>query len=72
MLQLRQLGAGEAGRGFSVVAEEIRELAEESSKATNEIDDLIKQIQNKVSATTEVMNQSEKSSYGKRLSYRDN
>lgn len=52
--------AGEAGRGFSVVAEEIRELAEESSRATNEIDDLIKQIQNKVKATTEVMNQSEK------------
>ena len=52
--------AGEAGRGFSVVAEEIRELAEDSSKATTEIDGLIKEIQNKVSATTEVMNQSEK------------
>ncbi|MGM0420694.1 MAG: methyl-accepting chemotaxis protein [Bacillota bacterium] len=51
--------AGEAGRGSSVVAEEIRELAEESSSATTEINDLIKQIQNKVSSTTDMMKQSE-------------
>ncbi|QTL98909.1 HAMP domain-containing protein [Iocasia frigidifontis] len=37
--------AGEAGRGFSVVADEIRELAEESAKASNEITNLVKQVQ---------------------------
>ncbi|OCL26648.1 hypothetical protein U472_11765 [Orenia metallireducens] len=39
--------AGEHGQGFSVVAEEIRALAEESAKATNEIADLIKKIRKK-------------------------
>ena len=37
--------AGEAGRGFAVVANEIRGLAEETSKATNEINNLIHNIQ---------------------------
>jgi methyl-accepting chemotaxis protein len=39
--------AGEAGRGFAVVADEIRGLAEETSSATDNIKQLIADIQNK-------------------------
>ena len=37
--------AGEQGRGFAVVADEVRKLAERTSKATQEIASMIKQIQ---------------------------
>jgi twitching motility protein PilJ len=37
--------AGEAGLGFSVVAEEIRKLAERSARATRDVGNLIKSIQ---------------------------
>jgi methyl-accepting chemotaxis protein len=47
--------AGESGRGFSVVADEIRSLAEESSMATEKIDKLIKEIQSGVSNAVEKM-----------------
>jgi len=37
--------AGEQGKGFAVVADEVRKLAERSSRATKEIADLIAQVQ---------------------------
>lgn len=37
--------AGESGRGFSVVAEEVRKLAEGSGKAAEQIGELIKEVQ---------------------------
>jgi len=37
--------AGESGRGFAVVADEIRVLSDETAKATNDIEDIIKNIQ---------------------------
>jgi methyl-accepting chemotaxis protein len=47
--------AGEQGRGFAVVADEVRKLAERSSVATKEIADLIGGIQNGVSETIVAM-----------------
>lgn len=43
--------AGEAGRGFSVVAKEIRRLAEQSSKASEEISGTIEKIQKQTNKT---------------------
>ncbi|MEM7182904.1 MAG: HAMP domain-containing methyl-accepting chemotaxis protein, partial [Spirochaetota bacterium] len=40
--------SGEYGRGFSVVAEEIKTLAEESGKSTQKINNLITQIQSNI------------------------
>ena len=51
--------AGESGRGFSVVADEIRELAEESSEATEQIADLISDIQTGVEETINQMGEAE-------------
>ncbi|HXG30708.1 MAG TPA: methyl-accepting chemotaxis protein [Thermodesulfobacteriota bacterium] len=40
--------AGEQGRGFAVVADEVRKLAERTAKATSEIGEMIGAIQNEV------------------------
>jgi PAS domain S-box-containing protein len=47
--------AGEAGLGFSVVAEEIRKLAERSARATRDVGNLIKAIQNETSEALDAM-----------------
>lgn len=45
--------AGEAGRGFAVVSDEIRKLAEQSSKAGTQIGEIISRIQERMGKTIE-------------------
>ncbi|WKZ69926.1 MAG: methyl-accepting chemotaxis protein [Melioribacteraceae bacterium] len=47
--------AGEQGRGFAVVADEVRKLAERTTKATKEIAETIKQIQGEAKEANESM-----------------
>ena len=47
--------AGEQGRGFAVVADEVRKLAEKSAAATLEIKNLITDVQNTVTDAVEAM-----------------
>ncbi|MDW3191119.1 MAG: methyl-accepting chemotaxis protein [Cytophagales bacterium] len=49
--------AGEAGRGFSVVAEEIRKLAEGSRASAKEIEQLITEVNQDTSTTMRLMNE---------------
>jgi methyl-accepting chemotaxis protein len=49
--------AGEHGKGFAVVADEVRKLAERSSTATKEIGGLVKDIQRTVSEAVSAMNE---------------
>lgn len=48
--------AGEHGKGFAVVADEVRKLAERSSQATKEIAALVKSIQQSVLEAVSAMN----------------
>ena len=47
--------AGEQGRGFAVVADEVRKLAEESQEAAGTISSLIQQMQNETAAAVEIV-----------------
>ncbi len=49
--------AGEQGRGFAVVADEVRALAGKTADATAQIGDMLKQISDETSETTTVMGQ---------------
>ncbi len=57
--------AGEQGRGFAVVADEVRTLAKRTQDSTSEISSMLDQLQNSTNAVVNAMNQTqEKSSEG--------
>lgn len=51
-------GAGEAGERFSVVADEVRQLADESAQATRQITGLITSLQNDINETVRIIRES--------------
>ncbi|MBW8456344.1 MAG: HAMP domain-containing protein [Pseudomonas sp.] len=51
--------AGEQGRGFAVVADEVRNLAQKTQQATGEIQQMIQQLQNGTRDVVQVMEQSQ-------------
>lgn len=50
--------AGEAGRGFAVVADEVRNLAQRTQTATVEIQEMISQLQNSANSAVNLMEKS--------------
>lgn len=53
--------AGEAGRGFAVVADEVRKLAEKTMSATKEVGDAVRAIQSSTNENIREMNDAEES-----------
>ncbi len=51
--------AGEQGRGFAVVADEVRQLAQQTQKAVEKIEDQITTLQNNTSQVVESINASQ-------------
>jgi methyl-accepting chemotaxis protein len=52
--------AGEQGRGFAVVADEVRKLAERTTKATKEIADMIRTVQEETKVAVAAMEEGTK------------
>ena len=55
---IQAASAGEAGRGFTVVAEEVQRLAERSSEATKQISTIVKTIQSDTNSAVVAMEKS--------------
>jgi methyl-accepting chemotaxis protein len=49
--------AGEHGKGFAVVADEVRKLSEEAAVSTNQISEIVSSIQENISKSVEYMNE---------------
>lgn len=65
--------AGENGKGFAVVAAEVRALAEQSKESANEVNHLIKSIQQDTQDTVNVMQKGQqKAVEGKEAAYKAN
>ncbi len=50
--------AGEQGRGFAVVADEVRKLAERATKATREIEEMIRKVRDETEHTVSLLEES--------------